>query len=220
MSGSSNRFYWGPIKNYLLRHKNDKLFVLWSRIIAICMCKVLLPFKEKPEIRFESWNTVCIVNVCPPLLLGVFVCLRVLQITSNTYIFHNSYLEILDFTVDPTDLNVCVFTGSTMWFCHHPHGSVLVHRVYASSCDCLVAGCPLPDDGHHGSWTGMINMYFYSSDVTTLLSGFFWFMWLLLYPGRRTFWSLFFLYYVAPFWPIHKVFDSSLMPSTYRFING
>lgn len=36
-----------------------------------------------------------------------------------------------------------------MWLCDHPHGSVLVHRVHASGCDCLTARRPVPDDGHH-----------------------------------------------------------------------
>ncbi|KAG7237398.1 hypothetical protein INR49_032443 [Caranx melampygus] len=31
-----------------------------------------------------------------------------------------------------------------MWFCYHPHGSVLVYRVYASGCDRPVASRPLP----------------------------------------------------------------------------
>lgn len=59
-----------------------------------------------------------------------------------------------------------------MWLCHHPHGSVLVYRVHAASCDRLAAGCPLPYDGHHAGWSGTVNMYFYTLYVScTLLSG-------------------------------------------------
>lgn len=143
-----------------------------------------------------------------PLFPGVFVCVGVLQNLSMWYIFLTYYLENFDSTVY-TDFNVYVFIASTMWLCHHPYGSVLVYRVYASGCDCLVAGCPLPDDGHHGGWTGMINIYIYSSDVPVLC---FFHQWLLLYSGRRKSLSLFFLYYVAPFWA-SQALHLSLMPS-------
>lgn len=43
-----------------------------------------------------------------------------------------------------------------MWLRHHPHGFVLVHRVYASGCDRPAAGGPLPHDGHHEGWRCMV----------------------------------------------------------------
>lgn len=58
-----------------------------------------------------------------------------------------------------TQVCVCVFTGSEMWLCYHPHGSVLVYRMYASGCDCPTASRPLPYDGHHGGWSGTVLIY-------------------------------------------------------------
>lgn len=59
----------------------------------------------------------------------------------------------------PECVCVCVFTGSEMWLCYHPHGSVLVYRVYASGCDCPTASRPLPYDGHHGGWSGTVLIF-------------------------------------------------------------
>lgn len=46
-----------------------------------------------------------------------------------------------------------------MWLRYHPHGSVLVYRVYATGCDRPAACRPLPYDGHHEGWTGTNIIY-------------------------------------------------------------
>uniref|UniRef100_A0A8D3DYJ7 Solute carrier family 13 member 2 n=1 Tax=Scophthalmus maximus TaxID=52904 RepID=A0A8D3DYJ7_SCOMX len=45
------------------------------------------------------------------------------------------------------------FIASKMWLCYHPHGSVLVHRMYALGCDGPSAGRPLSHDGYHDGWS-------------------------------------------------------------------
>lgn len=52
-----------------------------------------------------------------------------------------------------------------MWLRDHPHGSVLVHRVYASGCHRPPAGHTLPDDGHHEGRQGTVIIYFFILSV-------------------------------------------------------
>lgn len=122
--------------------------------------------------------------ICLPLLLCVWVCLCLIQIRTticvilqlkpdetckdacllqtNDVKFVAFHLENLNTSVSlppPTRVYVCVFPGSEMWLRYHPHGSVLVYRVYASGCDCPTASRPLSYDGHHDGWSGTVLIY-------------------------------------------------------------
>lgn len=119
-------FYWGPIKIYLVRQEHNKLFVLWTRVAVICRCKVLLPFKERPDIR-QSMNFavkcvsvsvyVCVSCLCQTSvsvslnILAYFRC-KMTKCCTTDVMFVTSHLESLHFffffTVNFFWVYVCV----------------------------------------------------------------------------------------------------------------